>query len=111
MTENTAVPHNFTKIGSFGVDSGTVLIGDPCYHMDRPDGVVKYPLAFGHDWEEFVAMNLLDDDGKLPYWPHTKELHGQLGVVSSTGYGDGVYNVYARIEDQRVLEIRILFDE
>jgi len=30
--------------------------------------------------------------------------------VASTGYGDGVYPVYARIAEGRVMEIRILFD-
>ena len=97
----------FTKIGSFGVDSGTVMIGDPCYVLD---GEGKYPLSFGHDWDEFVGMNLLDESGKVPYWPHTKELHGAMGVVSSTGYGDGVYPVYARMAEGRIMEIRILFD-
>jgi hypothetical protein len=97
----------FTKIGSFGVDSGTVMVVDPCYVLD---GEGKYPLSFGHNWEEFVVMNLMDESGKVPYSPHTKQLHGEMGVVSSTGYGDGVYPVYARIAEGRVMEIRILFD-
>jgi hypothetical protein len=90
----------FNKIGKFGVDSGRVLIVDPCYVLD---GEGRYPLSFGHDWEEFVEMNI---DGAP-----TKQLHGEMGVLSTTGYGDGVYEVYARIENQRVMELRIIFDE
>ena len=94
----------FTKIGSFGVDSGTVMIVDPCYVLD---GEGKYPLSFGHNWEEFVVMNLMDEDGNHL---DSKQLHGEMGVVSSTGYGDGVYPVYARMAEGRIMEIRILFD-
>ena len=94
----------FTKIGSFGVDSGTVMIVDPCYVLD---GEGKYPLSFGHDWGEFVVMNLMDEAGNHL---DSKQLHGEMGVVSSTGYGDGVYPVYARMAEGRIMEIRILFD-
>ena len=94
----------FTKIGSFGVDSGTVMVVDPCYVLD---GEGKYPLSFGHNWEEFVGMNLMDEDGNHL---DSKQLHGEMGVVSSTGYGDGVYPVYARMAEGRIMEIRILFD-
>ena len=94
----------FTKIGSFGVDSGTVMIVDPCYVLD---GEGKYPLSFGHNWEEFVVMNLMDEDGNDL---DSKQLHGEMGVGSSTGYGDGVYPVYARMAEGRIMEIRILFD-
>jgi len=102
---DTLVMNSFTRIGSFGVDSGTVMIVDPCYVLD---GAGKYPLSFGHDWGEFIAMNLMDDDGNHL---DSKELSGAMGVVSSTGYGDGVYPVYARKdENDRIVELRILFD-
>jgi hypothetical protein len=95
---------NWEMIGSFGVDSGTVLIVDPCYVLD---GEGKYPLSFGHNWEEFVVMNLMDDHGHLT----SKQLHGEMGVVSSTGYGDGVYPVWARMDNTgtRIAELRIEF--
>ena len=96
----------FTKIGSFGVDSGTVMVVDPALVVDNP--------RFAYDgepwiWSEFVQMNLLDDNGKAPS-PLAKEMHGTSGVVASTGYGDGVDPVYARIAEGRVMEIRIVFD-
>jgi len=97
---------NFTKIGSFGVDSGTVMIVDPCYVVDNKR------FAFDGEpwiWPDFVRLNLLDDNGRAPALL-AREMHGTQGVVVSTGYGDGLYPVYARIEDQRVMEIRILFD-
>ena len=53
---DTLVMNGFTRIGSFGVDSGTVMIVDPCYVLD---GAGKYPLSFGHDWGESIARNCL----------------------------------------------------
>ena len=72
-----------TKIGECGVDSGTLMIVDPCYCF--------------HDEEERDAVfrsvrgASLFGEAEVPYG---------FGVVSSTGYGDGVYPVYAEtVED------------
>lgn len=76
-----------TKIGAMCVDSGQVFITDPCYVLegdyDDPGSAYR------------AACNLTVDangnslpGGDLGH-PHP------LGVVSSTKYGDGCYNVYA----------------
>lgn len=43
------------------------------------------------------------------------KLYGQvvrtLGICSSTGYGDGEYNVYADVKNGRVVKIVINFEE
>jgi hypothetical protein len=63
------------KIGEVGVDSGTLLIGDPCYCFDGDD----LDAAFS------VIGAGLHGEAVLPRG---------IGVISSTGYGDGVYPVY-----------------
>ena len=42
--------------------------------------------------------------GQLKY----KRGHDGVGVVFSSGYGDGFYPVYARIENDRIAEIRVV---
>jgi hypothetical protein len=89
-------------IGQFAVDSGQAIIGDPCYLSD---------------WQNW------DSDSGVPFEEHNNKVgeysylgacnatinkgFGELGqssaVAVSTGYGDGLYPVYAHInEDGRV---------
>src|SRR5437870_1373054 len=87
------------RIGEIGVDAGLCWIGDPCYilHQHEP------PKAIGRNWEEFC--DILDEEGQHPT---RKQFdydlgHPGLGVVVSTGYGDGTYPVYAEFnEDGRI---------
>ena len=69
------------KIGECGVDSGTLMIGDPCYCFDDEDrDAVFSEIGTG-----------LFGTAHLPFG---------TGVVSSTGNGDGVYAVFvATVED------------
>tara|TARA_R110002020_G_scaffold64790_2_gene171608 strand:+ start:325 stop:765 length:441 start_codon:yes stop_codon:yes gene_type:complete len=138
-------------IGSFGVDSGQVLIGDPCY-LDKfinddskltrryqhttTNKILTQPTDF-FNYEEYkedgLSMNEMIHNGiykKLPpevnptysysgacsVTCNSKESAGELAnglaVVSSTGYGDGCYPVYAtENEDGYIVKIEILFDE
>ena len=86
-----------TYIGSFSVDSGQAIVGDPCY-LDN--------------WENW--------DDNEPFDNHTKkkgqygylgacgvtlaEGYGILGngssVAFTNGYWDGVYPVYAKFNDE-----------
>lgn len=98
------------KIGVIGVDAGLCWIGDPCYiiHSEQPN------KELGKDWGEF-CNNL---------WKKESESGGQgvqynydlghpgLGVVVSTGYGDGTYPVYAEFNDEgRCVKVWVDFDE
>jgi len=130
------------KIGVVGVDSGNLIITDPCYidsEWEKEDfkDVRVYQhketgekLQYGIDFPDYEAviekygktMNELNRTGECrrieaPKAKHPFSYnavcrandtgsHGQLyykrghagvGVVSSTGYGDGVYPVYAEI--------------
>lgn len=95
------------KVGSFAVDAGICIIGDPCYFA-TPDA--SHHLA--KTWDEFCDK-LLDEDFDRD---STKELEFAserpgLGVVVSTGYGDGFYPVYVKKnEDGRVMRALIKFD-
>jgi hypothetical protein len=91
------------KVGEIGVDAGLCWIGDPCYilHPQEP------PKAIGKDWGEFCKQ--LGDD-----YPTAKQFnydlgHPGLGVVVSTGYGDGVYPVYAAIREGRIAKVWVDF--
>lgn len=94
------------QIGEIGVDAGLCWIGDPCYilHKDQP------PKAIGKDWSEFCDILNADDQ-----YPTCKQFnydlgHPGLGVVVSTGFGDGVYPVYAEINgEDRVTKVWVEF--
>jgi hypothetical protein len=94
------------QIGEIGVDAGLCWIGDPCYILHSE----PTPKALGKDWEEFCS-NLHDDD----QYPTSKQFnydlgHAGLGVVVSTGYGDGVYPVYAEFSDDgRIANVCVEF--
>jgi hypothetical protein len=98
---------NLTKyIGEIGVDAGLCWIGDPCYilHKEQP------PNAIGNSWEEFCDI-LHEDD----LYPTCKQFcydlgHAGLGIVVSTGYGDGTYPVYAELNDEgRIAKVWVEF--
>lgn len=100
----------WVKIGSFGVDSGQVLITDPCYlkdwkgHEYQDEEIKKMQESKNYEYSYSGACaRTLEND-----------LAGHVGlgcdgVVSSTGYGDGEYDVYAYYKDGRVRELKIKF--
>ena len=95
-------------IGGFAVDSGQAMIGDPCYLTDwKP-------------WNEEVDkfedhVNKVGEYGYLGACNATlTNNYGELGlgsgVVFNTGYGDGYYPVYAKLDDDgNVMEITVKF--
>ena len=99
-----------TYIGSFSVDSGQAIVGDPCY-LDT--------------WENWNSeeSNFEDHEIKAGQYGYLgacgvtlKEGYGVLGMGSAvaftTGYGDGVYPVFANInEDGRITKIVIDFED
>ena len=92
--------------GSFGVDSGQAMVGDPCY-LDEWD------TNKNEEW------NIEGKQGQYSYHGASattiEDSYGELGlakaVVFNTGYGDGVYPVYVELnEDGRVSKVIIDFE-
>jgi len=63
--------------GQCGVDSGQIIMVDPCYVED------------GLNYEEVCRVTLGDQ----------RSGPADAGVAMSSGYGDGSYNVYVRFHD------------
>lgn len=97
-----------TLIGRFAVDSGQAMIGDPCYldtwktwdkNVDKFEDHVNKVGEYGY----LGACNATITKGY-------GELNEGSSVVFNTGYGDGVYPVYADInEDGDITRIVIEF--
>ncbi len=68
-------------IGYVGVDTGRILIADPVYAADASEEAIE--LALNGDFDKTQVMTTND----LCSFPS--------GVVAQTGFGDGVYPVYA----------------
>lgn len=81
------IPPGFEKIGYVDVDSGTLMIGDPCY----VDG--------GFDWDTYTDQLDFSGSGVLP-GPDDfgRAQFGDSTIAFSTLYGDGSYPVYAYFE-------------
>jgi hypothetical protein len=109
------VPLNkWHKIGEVGVDAGLMMIGDPCYVSgDDPAN------AWISDWDKLCSE----------IWKEENQIYGQVAceipftrghsgaaVITSSGYGDGVYDVYAKFSDEgdwgiRVKELKVVLIE
>ena len=137
-------------IGHVGVDSGSLVITDPCYidsewkHEEfdwqevavHPDGKEEPIVRCSKRWWELledinagkIKLKDVKTDAKHNFSynacakktlspPHYGQLnfkmgHAGVGVAFSSGIGDGLYPVYAKIEKVdglglRIMEIRI----
>jgi hypothetical protein len=96
--------NDLIEIGYFSVDSGQAMVGDPCYLDD-------WDTNKNEEW------NIEGKGGDYSYHgacaTTLKSSYGELGhakaVVFNTGYGDGLYPVYAIMQDDRVSKIVIDF--
>jgi hypothetical protein len=100
--------NNLILVGHFSVDSGQAMIGDPCY-LDNWQPWDSDKNSFDEHIEKAGEYGYLGACGVT-----LKDNYGELGnssaVVFSTGYGDGLYPVYAEInEDGRVAKIVVDF--
>ena len=98
---------DLTYAGSFAVDSGQAMVGDPCY-LD--------------EWELWADGTPFDHEGHQGEYGYLGasgvtiaesygDVGGGKGVVFSTGYGDGFYPVFVKInEDGRVGKVVIDFE-
>lgn len=101
------ITNDLTLVGHVGVDSGQILVGDPCY-LD--------------DWDP-NTNDTFETEGKEGQYSYhgacattLNKNYGALGthaaIVMSSGYGDGLYPVYVRTnEDGRVVMAVIDFND
>lgn len=80
------------RIGTVGVDSGMLLISDPCYIKEGLEDKIE-------DIYEKVNSKGGAAEAK------------RFDLALKTGYGDGLYDVYAKRDSEgRILKIEISFD-
>ena len=104
------------QIGQVAVDSGQIMIIDPCYiNADfckefSPDGTesnAPQKESYKMDYDGCCNATLSNKG----YGPLGNEYVNQLAIACGTLHGDGVYPVYAEInEDGRVKSLTIDFD-
>jgi hypothetical protein len=98
---------NLTYLGSFTVDSGQAIIGDPCYldewkFWDDKEPFDNHPQHAG-EYGYLGASNATLTNG-----------YGDIGlsraVAISTGYGDGIYSVYGELDGNTITKVVIDFN-
>jgi hypothetical protein len=115
------MPNTIKQIGVIGVDAGLCWIGDPSYimHHDRDseathasdqEAWASLSKAIGNSWSEFC--DILNRGQQHPTARQFNYVlgHPGLGVCVETGYGDGIYPVYAEINDEgRIAKVSVEF--
>jgi uncharacterized protein DUF4241 len=94
MIEN--MPEGYFLIGRVSVDSASLIVGDPGYllHHGGTENQSSKPTC-----EEVWDVIAQDRAG---------EVRNELAVVFRSGYGDGTYNVYGRLNDHgRIVQVVI----
>lgn len=100
-------------IGEVFVDSGQLMIGDPCYLKDWKDGDVEMDRLDAVQGEAPAAV----PSGEYSYQGACEAtcsprqvgiLNGGEAAVFSSGYGDGSYKVYAhKNREGRVMRVTV----
>ena len=93
--------------GFFSVDSGQAMVGDPCYLDDWDNNTNDEWNTEGkvgeYSYQGVSATTIADTYGSVG--------NGKA-VAFSTGYGDGLYPVYVKLnDDNRVSMVIIDFEE
>jgi hypothetical protein len=89
----------WVTIGTVGVDSGTLIIGDPCYL----DGEKLFDKVICPAFSKMNSGLALQIDKKCP----------NQAVAFESGFGDGLYSVEALVKEfrnsgERIKEVRIV---
>jgi hypothetical protein len=107
MTKNNKLDLDLEYAGSIAIDSGQAIVGDPCYL---------------YDWDTSANDSDMSEEriGEYSYngvsATTIKNTFGTVGihkaVAFSTGYGDGLYPVYVKLNEHgRVSMVVIDFEE
>jgi len=94
---NTIDLSDAKHIGEISIDSGQVLIGDPCHVLHNK--TKQYEKVLGKNWSEFLKIrdqNRKDASAGLQHQVFVDErTHAVLCVLSKTKNGDGLCPVYS----------------
>ena len=100
---------DWKRIGTLGVDSGQMMLVDPCYALADKQELENILLH-----EQINTYDKLLEEYGDDFNVDTIEFAD--GIVCSTGYGDGSYDVFIKTIDDsmwghRVAEMKIVFIE
>jgi hypothetical protein len=102
--------NGWTLVGECAVDSGQLMVCDPCYIKSHWDSN-EFTSSTDEDKSDFSY-----DGACVTTIRHTAGQLGNsfgaryLGVATSTAGGDGVFPVYVRYENGTAMEFRIMLD-
>lgn len=102
--------NGWTLVGECAVDSGQLMVCDPCYIKSHWDSN-EFTSSTDKDKNDFSY-----DGACVTTIRHTAGQLGNsfgsryLGVATSTAGGDGVFPVYVRYENGTAMEFRIMLD-
>lgn len=117
MTEENEIIESTQQIGFVAVDSGQLMLCDPCYVIDffsdeeyNPQPADEngfYPFSYNGACGATISNEMA---GQL----HFNRGYAGAGVAFATGYGDGLYPVYATYRTssawgKRIAKIEIVF--
>lgn len=96
------------RAGEVYVDSGTIMVVDPCYvlrdHRDEDKGTDN-----GLEYFHAMGLDLPDDHPRSPNKQHESLARGDMsvlklpdlnGYVIPSGYGDGAYPIFVKVHDE-----------
>ena len=86
-------------LGHVAVDSGQLVLVDPCYLKDWKDGPFNLNLKPDNHYAECCLASLSVQGGGLVF--------NDLAICFSTGWGDGTYPVFATREYGRIVKVEI----
>ena len=101
-------------VGTCGVDSGQIIVVDPCYVISDERDLDKFKESGDYNDVDATYDELLKE--RDIHKNHNLTDAFKFGIVTNTGFGDGEYNVYIKKENQgnwgeRVSELKIVFIE
>lgn len=110
MDHKQLIEDGWTLAGHVGVDSGQVMVCDPCYAVPREDeipGEVDWKPQFTYD--QACGWDKKPEDKQRHFRQIPFDMgHDGAAVVSNSGYGDGYYPVYVKLEDKGEWGVRVV---
>jgi hypothetical protein len=92
-------------IGRCAVDSGQIMLIDPCYVITDEKDTPEYQASHKVNYGEILEAWEFDTKPKKTHF----EFH--MGMIVESGWGDGYYPVYAKFDGSRLVAVKIDFDE